>query len=266
MYRAAHNLLLGHANAYKIYRKEFKLRQKGQVGIVLSSAWFEPATNSTEDLLATNRSRDFELGWFAEPIFKEDYPEIMRTRIAKQSDKDGYIISRLPEFSDHEKAAIKGSADFLGLNYYSSLTVKNRVDFHYGVKQTEYDGGFDTTGLYNYPQGLKKLLAYASKEYKIPILVTENGFGDSTGALNDTDRINYIKSHLTGVLQAIEDGANVIGYTAWSLMDNFEWGAGFTIKYGIHHVDFTDPDRKRTPKESAKWYKQIIANGYIDDC
>jgi beta-glucosidase len=82
---------------------------------VLSTGWFEPATNSSEDLAATNRSRDFELGWFAEPIFKGDYPETMRTRIANRSYKDGYIKSRLPEFTEKEKAKLRG------INFYESI-------------------------------------------------------------------------------------------------------------------------------------------------
>jgi len=62
------------------------------------------------------------------------------------------------------------------------------------------------------------------------------------------------------LVAAIDDGAHVIGYTAWSLMDNFEWGMGYTEKFGLHQVNFTDPARPRKPKKSATWYKKLIAN------
>jgi hypothetical protein len=75
----------------------------------------------------------------------------------------------------------------------------------------------------------------------------------------------YSKTRILPFL-AINDGSKVLGYTVWSIMDNFEWSYGYIVKYGIHHVDFNDPERKRTPKASSHWYKDVIAKGYVEKC
>lgn len=100
-----------------------------------------------------------------------------------------------------DKPPFLGSADFLGLNYYASNKVFDKTTFAYGDDQLEYDGAFRAEGLYPYPDGLRKLLVYASKEYGVPVLVTENGYGDGTGTLNDTERLNYVKTHIIATLK-----------------------------------------------------------------
>lgn len=94
-------------------------------------------------------------------------------------------------------------------------------------------------------------------QYNNPyILVTENGYSEKSG-LNDVGRTEYHMDNLNGVLDAIEEGVNVRGYTAWSLMDSFEWPAGYTANFGLYHVDLKSPERTRTPKLSAKVYARI---------
>lgn len=73
---------------------------------------------------------------------------------------------------------------------------------------------------------------------------------------HDTKRINYYKSYLIQLKKAIDDGANVIGYHAWSLLDNFEWRLGYTSRFGIVYVDYKT--LKRSPKESAYWFQHMI--------
>lgn len=108
-YLSAHYQLLAHAEAYRIYEKEFKEKQGGSIGIALNTGWMEPMTNSTEDRAAAARALDFSLGWFAEPIFKGDYPQSMKVGIAERSKKDGYVKSRFPEFTEEEKQKLKGN-------------------------------------------------------------------------------------------------------------------------------------------------------------
>ena len=92
-------------------------------------------------------------------------------------------------------------------------------------------------------------------------MITENGIMDTENdvGLQDNTRIRYLRGHLAAISQAItEDKVNVIGYTLWALMDNFEWTDGYSTKFGIHQVDFSSPNRTRTPKASAAFYRSII--------
>lgn len=84
------------------------------------------------------------------------------------------------------------------------------------------------------------------------------------GGLNDFGRVSYFNSYLSSILGAISDGCKVKGYIAWSLMDSFEWKAGFTEKFGMYFVDFNHPNKTRTPKLSAKVYRQIVKTKRID--
>ncbi|XP_022715211.1 beta-glucosidase 44-like [Durio zibethinus] len=112
--------------------------------------------------------------------------------------------------------------------------------------------------LYNVPWGLYKALMYVKEHYGNPsIILSENGI-DNLGyvtlaqGLHDTTRINYYKDYLTQLKKAVDDGANVVGYFAWSLLDNFEWRS----RFGIVYVDFSNP--KSYPKMSAYWFKQLL--------
>lgn len=115
-----------------------------------------------------------------------------------------------------------------------------------------------------YPKGMYNLLMWIHREYHGPeIIVTENGVSDR-GGLEDYARVDYYNQYLSAVLDAIEDGVNISGYIAWSLMDSYEWKAGFTEKFGLYHVDFNSPERSRTPKVSARVFAQICKTNAID--
>lgn len=109
-----------------------------------------------------------------------------------------------------------------------------------------------------------KLLNWIRNEYdNPPVIVTENGVSD-LGGTHDTARVEYFNSYLDAVLDAIEDGCNVQGYVAWSLMDSYEWKDGFSVRFGMFHVDFNSPNKTRTAKMSAKVYSHIIATNSVD--
>ncbi|CAG9813261.1 unnamed protein product [Phaedon cochleariae] len=279
-YWCAHNVLKAHAKAWHIYDEEFRPRQKGQVGIVIDSNWWEPATNSSEDQEASETKLQFTFGLYANPIFNGDYPEVMKSHIKRRSLAQGFQKSRLPEFTPKEIEYIKGTADFLGVNMYSASLVAAK-------QNQDVDGmGFDhddevkvwyseswkkgaSPWLVVTPWGMQKLLRWIKNQYNNPrMIVTENGYSDYDGTLNDDDRISYIQGYLSGVRDAmVEDGVNVFGYTVWSLLDNLEWVYGFTNKFGLYHVDFNSPNRTRTAKKSVGFYQNVIRTKcLVDEC
>ena len=96
-----------------------------------------------------------------------------------------------------------------------------------------------------------------------PVYITENGVSD-LGGTNDTVRVDFYNHYLDNVLRAINEGADVKGYIAWSLMDNFEWRAGYTERFGLYHVDYKSPNKTRVAKMSARAYKKLVATNKID--
>nr|XP_032515080.1 myrosinase 1-like [Danaus plexippus plexippus] len=117
-----------------------------------------------------------------------------------------------------------------------------------------------------YPQGLRKLISWVKEQYgDIEIFIAENGFATHGQDLDDQVRVDYYKSHLEQVHLAIEeDKANVVAYTAWTMIDNFEWSDGYRSKFGLYEVDFSDPARARRPRASAHYYKEIVKAKSLD--
>uniref|UniRef100_A0A914DI18 Beta-glucosidase n=1 Tax=Acrobeloides nanus TaxID=290746 RepID=A0A914DI18_9BILA len=285
-YIAGHHLLLSHSKAVEIYRTEFQSVQKGQIGIALGGHWCIPFSESEEDFDAARRELMFNTGWFAHPIFYKDgdYPIEMKERVWERSKLEGRVKSRLPEFSKEEIEKLKGSADFVGVNYYMGKLVRDRKPDEYGANEntsvSELDAGVVTSSdptwisidpphgwIYHNPHFLRGVLNFYRTEYNNPtILITEVGCMDTKGeGLNDRTRIKHMRDHLIEVAQAINDGCKIVGYTHWTLMDNFEWASGYSLRFGLYHVDFEDPARKRTPKASSEFYKKVIAERSVED-
>ncbi|XP_049541756.1 myrosinase 1-like [Anopheles darlingi] len=279
-YLCGHNLLKAHAEAVHMYRRIFQPKQQGQIGITLDTSWPEPATNSEEDRNASEMAAQFYLGWFGHPIFSAtgNYPQLMIDRIGAMSRQQGYTKSRLPSFTPAEIERIKGTADFFGINSYTSILVRKNDrnnSANFPVPSFNHDMGvvesaspdWPSSGsvwLHVVPSGMSKLLNWIRREYNNPLVyITENGVSDR-GGTNDLKRIDYFNSYLEAVLNALEDGCNIQMYIAWSLMDSYEWKAGYTEKFGLYHVDFSSPNRTRTPKASAKVYANIVRTHQID--
>ncbi|XP_043695088.1 beta-glucosidase 44-like [Telopea speciosissima] len=265
-YIVAHNLLVSHATAVKRYREKYQAKQKGRIGILLDFVWYEPLTRRKADQLAAQRARDFHVGWFLHPIVYGEYPRTMQDIVGK----------RLPKFTEEEVKMVKGSSDFVGINQYTAY-------YMYDPHQTNYIPGYQNDWrcgfafarkgvligpkahsywLYDVPWGMYKALTYVKEQYGNPtVILSENGMDDPgnvtipTG-LYDTTRIKFYKGYLTQLKKAIDDGANVIGYFAWSLLDNFEWKSGYTSRFGIVYVDYKD--LRRYPKLSSQWFKQLL--------
>jgi len=281
VYIAAHNQIRAHGKAYQLYKKEFASKQNGRVGITLNTDWAEPKEPQNPDhQKASDRFMRFNYGWFANAILKDGkYPEDMRTLIDAKSEAQGLKESRLPKFTEEESKELAGSADFIGLNFYTSqlvipakedstkpsLTTDDDLETY--QDETWYQSG--SSWLKVTPWGLRSTLNWITKEYegKYDIYITENGFSDKQGNLDDLQRVYYFKHYLNQMLYAVKkDGVRLKGYFAWSLMDNFEWAMGYTEKFGLHFVDMEDPNRARSMKNSAKFYAQIASNnGFVKD-
>jgi beta-glucosidase/6-phospho-beta-glucosidase/beta-galactosidase len=212
-----------------------------------------------------------QLGWFANPIFSKtgDYPQVMIDEIGNKSLNEGRAWSRLPKFTGKEREQLIGSADFLGLNYYTSRLIAPKKSFL--EISSENDAGVDyftddtwTRGksawLYSVPKGLQDLLEWIKNSYNNPtVIITENGFSDG-GEIDDIVRVEYLKAHLASVANSIKTGSNVIGYSVWSIVDNFEWMRGYTEHFGLYAVNMTSDNKERTSKVSAKFMKKLISN------
>ncbi|KAM4084647.1 hypothetical protein ACB094_08G148400 [Castanea mollissima] len=190
------------------------------------------------------------------------------------------VGDRLPIFTKEQSKLVKGSFDFLGLNYYtanyaadsdhSKAENKSYLTDSQTNTSTERNGipigpKAASDWLYVYPRGIRDILLYTKKKYNNPLIfITENGideFNDATlslkEALADNYRIDFYYQHFQYLHRAIKDGVNVKGYFAWSLLDNYEWSNGYTVRFGINYVDYKN-GLKRHPKLSARWFKKFL--------
>ncbi|XP_072744538.1 myrosinase 1 isoform X2 [Anoplolepis gracilipes] len=274
IFECMHNVLKAHATIYHIYNEEFREHQKGKIGIIIPCTGALPKNpNETE---AVDMHFQFNCAWIAHPIFSKtgDYPTIMKIHVAENSKLDGFPRSLLPEFTPEWVQYIKGTSDFFGLNHYSSKLVEI-VPRAEGQKWYAYSGVKESVDpswpksaspwLRVVPSGFREIIKKIAREYNNPpIYVTENGFSDKC-CTSDYSRISYLHSYIKAMLLAIyEDGCNVKAYTVWSLLDNFEWESGYSVRFGLVYVNFTDSNRTRTPKWSMNWYKNIIATRILN--
>uniref|UniRef100_A0A2N9G1U1 Beta-glucosidase n=1 Tax=Fagus sylvatica TaxID=28930 RepID=A0A2N9G1U1_FAGSY len=221
---AHHHLILSHAAAVQRYREKYQEKQKGRIGILLDFVWYEPLTRSKADNLAAQRARDFHVGWFIHPIVYGEYPRTMQEIVG----------DRLPKFTKEEVHIVKGSIDFVGINQYTAYY------------------------MYDPHQPKPKVLGY-QQDWNVGFACMDDpGNVTLSKGLHDTTRIKFYKGYLTQLKKAVDDGANVTGYFAWSLLDNFEWrsGYGYTSRFGIVYVNFKN--LKRYPKMSAYWFKRLL--------
>ncbi|KAJ0973072.1 hypothetical protein J5N97_021031 [Dioscorea zingiberensis] len=223
-YIVTHNLLLAHGAAAKLYKDKYQAKQGGLVGITLVCMWYRPYDESHRHMEAATRALDFMLAWYMEPLVHGDYPFNMKA----------IVRNRLPTFSKEEEEMIKGSYDFIGINYYTaryarcvSFSVDETPFLHineaYAEQLEEKDGvpigQSNGSWIYVYPRGLKDLLLYIRKRFENPaIYITENGISsvektdDKTKdeELADDMRKHYLSVHIAEIREAIREGANVL--------------------------------------------------------
>lgn len=246
----AENLLIAHGMAVQEYRKT---NPGGKIGIALNEIYYEPFSSSPGDRMAASLLDGLSNKFFLDILFKGKYPGAISGFLK--------LFGLSKGLSKEELEIIKAPMDFIGLNYYTRHVVKHFRLF----KNSDIDILLDEKNLSDlkwdvYPEGLYKLLIELSNYTSIPIYITENGaaFEDiiQNDRIQDNERIKYIKEHILYASKAIKDGVNLKGYYIWSLLDNFEWSYGYSKRFGIIHVDFNT--LKRTPKDSALWYRDFL--------
>ena len=246
---AAHNLLRAHGAA------TLALRADGcrNVGLVVNIEPKTPASDREDDVAAARRADAYMNRQYVEPVFLGRYPEEMAEIFGEA----------WPEHGADDMALIHQPLDHLGLNYYTRA-VTRRDDAAWpcrasSVPQTARPR--TELGWEVYPQGLEETLLWLHRLGGTPLYVTENGaaFYDPPTAemgLDDPLRVAYFREHLLATRRAMDRGADVRGYFAWSLLDNLEWAEGRTKRFGLVHVDFAT--MARTPKASARFYADVI--------
>uniref|UniRef100_A0A3B5L824 Klotho beta n=1 Tax=Xiphophorus couchianus TaxID=32473 RepID=A0A3B5L824_9TELE len=234
----AHNLIRAHAKAWQTYNTHFRPTQRGKVSIVLGSHWVEPHRGqpTAANVALCQQSMEAILGWFADPIFGAgDYPVSLKIKYA----------DLMPRFTPEEKLWVQKTADFFALSFGPNNFRLGQNLLHNGQSITP---------------DLRRLLGWIKLEYgNLRVLVAEGGwFSDASVGREDTVAIYLMKSFINQVLQAIKfDGVQVFGYSAWSLLDGFEWNYGYSVRRGLFYVDFNQPNRTRVPKTTCTDYLAI---------
>lgn len=250
---ASHHLLRAHGAAVKAYRAE----GKHQIGLVVNLEPKYLASDSAADQAATARADAYMNRQYLDPVFFGRYPEEM-TAIFGEA---------WPAWPAEDLALIQQPIDFLGVNYYTrNVTRADERAWPVGaapVKQSQ--ATYTETGWEVFPPGLTDTLVWVKERYgDLPIYITENGaaFFDPPvaegGRIQDPLRVAYLRKHIRAVHAAMQRGVDVRGYMVWSFLDNLEWSLGYAKRFGLVHVNFAT--QERTPKDSARFYAQVIAS------
>lgn len=245
--QVAHNLMVAHGLAVQAIRG---VDPKLEVGIVLNQWMADAADDEPQSIKNAEKAWNVGETTFLYPIFKGYYhPE---------------FAGGLPEIQAGDMALISQKLDFLGINFYSRnlYNAQGHVDEVSGSEYTEM--GWEVCA-----PALRRMLNKINNEYDVPpIYITENGasFPDEVsadGKVHDPRRLDYLKNHFIQTRLAMQDGVDVRGYFVWSLLDNFEWGHGYTKRFGIIRVDYDT--QERVIKDSGEWYAEVIRKNVVND-
>jgi beta-glucosidase len=241
-------------------------RPSSRVGTAFSMSPCEPATNSDEDRVAAERAHAITNVWFLEPALHGTYPR---------------ALTFLPETAMGIKAGdmekTRAPLDFIGINlYYRTIAsapsaierAAHAQNWLFPVKLQEGREGPKTDIRWEvWPKAMYDMVTRITRDYNRPVIeITESGCSfndgpDASGEIRDTRRIQYHREYLAALGRAISEGADVRGYHAWSLLDNFEWAEGFSQRFGLSYVDFKT--QKRTIKDSGRWYAKVASENRL---
>jgi beta-glucosidase len=266
--KVSHHLLLSHGWSVPLIRQN---SPEAEVGITLNINWHTPASHSQPDYEVHRYAGGQWFRWFLDPLYGRHYPADMVSEFRNQG--------HLPEDSlafieEGDLKTIAEPTDFLGLNYYTRYVVRdhsipdaqNEPQMVFTAPKNERD--WTEMDWEVYPDGLFNVLSQLHFEYQVPkIYITENGCSfsdgpDRDGRIRDQRRLTYLRDHFIAAHKALAIGVPLAGYFVWTLMDNFEWGHSYSQRFGIVWVDYKT--QERIPKDSAHWYKQVIAERGFD--
>ena len=249
---AAHHLNLAHGLAVTAIRAA---RADAQVGVANILTHVRPATERAEDVAAAERVDLNHNRLFLEPMLLGRYPAAAHELYGSQG------LGELVRAED--EALIAAPLDVLAVNHYHHMLIEAAPeDTHLGARGVAAEPATTSLGWSVTPEALYAVLTRVRDQYtSLPLYVTENGasfidYVDPDGEVRDVERVEYLRGYLGAVAQAIEDGVDLRGYFAWSLMDNFEWGEGYRSRFGLVYVDYGS--QRRIPKASARWYGDLI--------
>jgi beta-glucosidase len=239
--RVMHHVLLAHGTAVGALRSE----GARNIGIVTNLQKIEPASEAAEDVAAAHTFDGIFNRWYLDGIYKGKYPH----------DIVELLGGHLPDGFESDMATVSAPLDWAGINYYSRSLMKGDPKNPLNPPAVPGPGEKNDLGWEIYPQGLTDLLVRVSRDYtRVPLYVTENGMSET----DDARRVAFYEKHLNAVLDAKAQGADVRGYFAWSLLDNFEWAEGYTSRFGLVHVDYAT--QQRTPKGSYRAFQGMLHN------
>lgn len=261
--RATHTANLAQGAGFRAVKA---VRPKARVGSAFSMSPCEPATDSEDDRIAAERAHGITNTWFLEPALRGRYPSAF-----------SFSPALFMKIRQDDMELVRVPLDFVGINLYyrtriSATTLTERLSdrrfIFLPARMEGWDKGPKTDiGWEVWPRALYDMVMRITKDYNRPVLeITESGcaYNDApgpSGAVDDARRITYHQQYLSELARAIHDGADVRGYHAWSLLDNFEWAEGLSQRFGLAYVDFKT--QKRTIKASGKWYAKVAAQNAL---
>ncbi len=247
--QANHNLLLSHGKAVERFRAS---GHKAKIGIVVDIWNRTPADpDSEEDARLAAEQNGLAHGSYLSPLFCGEYNRYAEEKLAREKTE----IER----KSGDLEIIGAPLDYYGLNCYNRIVVSAKPDTDVRKVIEQNGGNFADNGSEMYPHAIYDALKIARDEYnvRVPVYITENGIGfedekSVNGKIRDEQRIEYLKNSFASIERAKKENFDVRGYFLWSLTDNFEWNAGYSMKFGIC-------TRDRVKKASADFYKNFIS-------
>ena len=250
MLAAMHHLNLAHGRSVQALRAE---RADLRLGTIISLQPVRPCSNSADDRRAAVRFAATWNGACLDPLIIGSYPAPVASDFAPLIAMNDFTTMRQP-------------IDYLGVNYYSPMYIRHAPESLLGAGFGDAPAETRLTAM-GWPVdagGLAEELIQLRDHYgNLKLYITENGacYDDQLivgGAVQDDDRIAYLRGHLEAARLALAAGVNLRGYFVWSLLDNFEWAEGYGRRFGVIHVDYKT--LKRTPKASYYWLADFISN------